>query len=94
MKKITLKKKDIEILEKQKQAFIEKFGREPSPNDPVFFDPDYDYPTPITPEKMMDAIVEASTKAGIDSYKALRHFQYTEEEIEAYFNKVDPKTIT
>jgi hypothetical protein len=27
-------------LMEQRQAFIDKFGREPGPGDPVFFDPD------------------------------------------------------
>jgi len=32
--------------------FCEKFGREPGPNDPVFFDPDADSPVPLPPEKL------------------------------------------
>jgi hypothetical protein len=34
-------------LQKQRAAFIEKFGREPGPDDPIFFDPDADEPTPF-----------------------------------------------
>jgi len=33
-----------EALLEQKKAFIEKFGREPGSDDPVFFDPDKMYP--------------------------------------------------
>jgi hypothetical protein len=33
------------ILEAQLEAFREKFGRDPGPGDPVFFDPDKDVPT-------------------------------------------------
>jgi hypothetical protein len=33
-------------LKKQHETFKEKFGREPGPGDPLFFDPDYDVPTP------------------------------------------------
>jgi hypothetical protein len=29
-----------QALLEQRNAFIEKFGREPGPDDPVFFDPD------------------------------------------------------
>jgi hypothetical protein len=36
-----------EALLEQRKAFVEKFGREPGPGDPVFFDPDKDVPTPI-----------------------------------------------
>jgi hypothetical protein len=35
----------------QRAAFVEKFGREPGPNDPVFFDPDADTPQPFPCEK-------------------------------------------
>ena len=31
-----------ELLLKQQEAFIKKFGREPGPEDPLFFDPDAD----------------------------------------------------
>ena len=33
-----------EALEAQDEAFREKFGREPGPGDPIFFDPDADQP--------------------------------------------------
>jgi hypothetical protein len=36
----------------QRKAFIEKFGREPGPGDPVFFDPDKDVPTPMDAERL------------------------------------------
>ena len=32
--------------------FCEKFGREPGPSDPVFFDPDADSPVTLPPEKL------------------------------------------
>jgi len=45
-----------EILEEQRKRFIEKFGREPSPKDPVFFDPDADTPQPYSEEKIKEAL--------------------------------------
>jgi hypothetical protein len=36
-----------DALLRQRAAFRAKFGRDPGPNDPVFFDPDKDEPTPI-----------------------------------------------
>ena len=36
-----------ELMELQRQRFIAKFGREPAPDDPIFFDPDADTPKPI-----------------------------------------------
>jgi len=43
-----------DILQEQRRAFIEKFGREPGPSDPVFFDPDCETPTPLTEERLED----------------------------------------
>ena len=58
-----------EIIEEQRKRFIEKFGREPSPKDPVFFDPDADTTQPYSEEKIKEAIetlVEDMRKAGVD----------------------------
>jgi hypothetical protein len=54
----------------QRKAFIEKFGREPGPGDPVFFDPDKDVPTPIGPERMHADLEKALRDSGIDPDKA------------------------
>ena len=43
------------ILKLQVAAFRKKFGRDPLPNEPVFFDPDADVPTPMNEEKMIGA---------------------------------------
>ena len=53
-------------LRKQEQLFKEKFGREPGPGDPVFFDPDADTPQKINEEYVDKAIIEAMVKAGMD----------------------------
>lgn len=42
------------ILKKQLRAFRKKFGRDPGPGDPVFFDPDADTPQPV-PQAAIDA---------------------------------------
>ena len=36
-----------DALARQRQRFIEKFGREPGPEDPVFFDPNAGRPIPM-----------------------------------------------
>jgi hypothetical protein len=48
-----------DVLAKQKQKFIEKFGREPGPDDPVFFDA-----PPV--EQVEFQMVQAMKKAGIN----------------------------
>jgi len=50
------------ILQEQRRAFIEKFGREPGPSDPVFFDPSCDTPTPLTERRLEDMYHEAILK--------------------------------
>ncbi|MGC0422235.1 hypothetical protein [Embleya sp. AB8] len=56
-------------LEGQLVAFREKFGREPGPGDPVFFDPDADQPTGLTKayfDDMMLDMAERAIEMGID----------------------------
>jgi len=52
------------ILEAQQQRFREKFGRDPGPNDPVFFDPDATDPVPMSAVKVQAETIEAMRKAG------------------------------
>ena len=64
VKKLTCEAYD--SLKTQRKSFIEKFGREPSPGDPIFFDPDYDVPTPLTASKLRSELTKAAGKAGLD----------------------------
>jgi hypothetical protein len=50
----------------QKQMFIEKFGREPGPEDPLFFEPDSDVPEAISDETLNRMMNEVFNDAGID----------------------------
>jgi hypothetical protein len=59
-----------EALPKQRKAFIDKFGREPGPDDPVCFDPDKDVPTPIVSDLMNADLEKALRDSGIDHEKA------------------------
>jgi hypothetical protein len=49
----------IDILEQQRQKFVEKFGREPGPDDQIFFDMPH-------PEHIEHITVEAMKEAGFD----------------------------
>ena len=55
-----------EALLRQREAFIEKFGREPGPDDPVFFDPDADEPQELELERYEKDLADAMAAAGID----------------------------
>jgi hypothetical protein len=59
-----------EALLEQRKAFIEKFGRGPGPDDPVFFDPDKDVPTPMDPARFDADLEKAIRDSGIDPAKA------------------------
>jgi hypothetical protein len=59
-----------EAMLEQRKAFIDKFGREPGPHDPVFFDPDKDVPTPIGADRMNADLDKALRDSGIDPEKA------------------------
>ena len=61
------------ILDRQEELFREKFGRAPGPNDPVFFDPEFDTPTPMSEQRLTDEITKAAIKAGISPERAMRH---------------------
>lgn len=53
-----------DALGEQRLAFIKKFGRDPAPGDPVFFDPDADEPTEMPPVKLEAEVLDAMHKAG------------------------------
>jgi hypothetical protein len=80
-----MKKKEIkmnpelaEAMKGQLEEFKRKFGREPGPNDPVFFDPDADTPQPLQIAKLRAIVIEAAEKAGLDPDRVLRTFGFDE----------------
>ena len=50
-----------------------------------------DYPTHIPVGTMIEIVIKASKKAGEDSYFVLKHFQFTDEEIRDYFERLGKK---
>ncbi|MEZ5130373.1 MAG: hypothetical protein R2763_01415 [Mycobacterium sp.] len=58
-----------EALRDQRARFVAKFGREPGPEDPVFFDPNADEPTPLGADgkdEMWEAMLATAEQAGVD----------------------------
>jgi len=81
MKKVIKMDKELdEAIKRQLESFKEKFGREPGPDDPLFFDPDCDIPTPLTEAKVKRELAEAARKAGLDVDKVLRGLGFEDEE--------------
>jgi integrase len=58
-----------EPLERQREAFRAKFGRDPGPEDRVFFDPQADGPRPLDEDTLVTTMVDAMKAAGIDPAK-------------------------
>jgi HEPN domain-containing protein len=55
------------LLRAQRENFREKFGRDPGPEDPVFFDPEADEPRPLSQEKI-DQIASLAEELGATDY--------------------------
>jgi len=52
-------------MQHQLQAFRNRFGRDPGPDDPVFFDDDADGPVPINLDSLQRQIVAVMNEAGV-----------------------------
>jgi len=50
-----------------------------------------DYPTHIPVVTMIEIVIKASKNAGQDSSLVLKHFQFTDEEIRDYFERLGKK---
>jgi len=62
-----------QAMQDQRQRFVEKFGREPGPTDPVFFDPDADTPQEISEEMLRNEMLKALAAAGVDPAVVYAH---------------------
>ena len=62
-----------ELLERQREAFRAKFGRDPGSEDPVFFDPKADDPRPLNDESLVATVVDAIRAAGMCSEQEQSH---------------------
>ena len=58
-----------ELLERQRDAFRAKFGRDPGAADLIFFDPTATEPRPLADQSLVDTVAAAMEKAGIDHAK-------------------------
>jgi hypothetical protein len=74
--KIELSEDAVAFMEKQRAALWDKFGREPAPDDPVFFDPNNDEPTRLNGEYMITMASEAMRAAGVDEELIYAYQEY------------------
>jgi len=63
-RKRPLEEEAARAMRKQLKAFRKKFGRDPVPGDPIFFDPKKDVPTPMDEEEMGKMLLDALLKSG------------------------------
>ncbi len=54
-----------EALKEQLRRFKEKFGRDPAPEEPIFFDPDHPTPRPLQVEPTEAMVAQMMRKAGL-----------------------------
>jgi hypothetical protein len=63
-RRVRMSKEMIQMLEEQKQRFRAKFGRDPRPEDPIFWNEKADQPEPVSEEQIHQIILQAITAAG------------------------------
>ena len=76
-----------EVLLKQREAFVQKFGREPGLTEPVFFDPTADNPQPLDSDEVTAELLKACGHAGFDPDEFFAHLGWGED-LDAYRKKV------
>ena len=64
-RRIPLSPEARQAIDRQLTAFREKFGRDPTDDDPIFFDPDAADPVPLSDEKYERMMIEAVAEVGI-----------------------------
>lgn len=54
----------MDVLQEQRERFRKRFGRDPGPRDPAFFDEDADVPTPMSAVKVQAESIDSLREAG------------------------------
>ena len=68
-----------EVLLKQREAFVRKFGREPGLTEPVFFDPHADDPQLLDADDVTAGLMRACEQAGLDPDEVFSHLGWGED---------------
>ena len=58
-------------------AFCERFGREPEPDEPLLFDPEEDLPTAANFAERMSQVISAATLSNVDPDLVLSYLGFT-----------------
>ena len=76
-----------EVLLRQREAFIHRFGREPGLTEPVFFDPNADKPQPLDADEVTAGLLKACEQAGLDPDEVFSHLGWGAD-VDEYRKKV------
>ncbi len=100
-KRVPLTPEIAAILDCQRQAFRAKFGRDPGPCDPVFFDPEADVPRPYPEDTFRKHMLDAMERANVPPALIYAHLKtgllisaanlhlFTPQELEAWNTAVN-----
>ena len=61
----------LQVFRMRYRAFFERFGRDPEPDEPLFFDPTQDRPVPPEPGVIRAQVLAAAAAAGVDGRMVL-----------------------
>jgi len=61
----------LEVFRIRYRAFCDRFGRDPEPDEPLFFDPASDKPVPPESSVIRAQVLAAATSAGVDGHIVL-----------------------
>ncbi len=75
------------VLIKQREAFIQRFGREPKLTEPVFFDPNADAPQQLDADEVTATLLKACEQAGFDPEQLFSHLGWGQD-LDAYRKKI------
>jgi hypothetical protein len=89
MRKVKITPEMEKILRRQRKRFIKKFGREPSPSDPIFFDPNASQPLPLDPQQLRNETLKAMLAAGTPP-----HFVYAYQKTGFLVNETGYKNMS
>jgi hypothetical protein len=62
----------LRVSEHRFRIFNERFGRDPEPDEPLFFDPSKDRPVAADPSETMEQVIAAASAAKVDARPVLK----------------------
>ena len=89
VRKVKLTPEMEKMLRRQRKKFIRKFGREPGPDDPLFFDPNASEPLPLSPEQLQNTTLKTMLAAGTPA-----HFVYAYQKTGFVVNETGYKNMS